>query len=69
MGLAIEGSLDQWNQFTNEFAMLDKVRMSGCYFLYDSDPVHVQVHGFSDASEHALLLLCIEDPSIVMVEL
>ena len=48
-----DNALDQWNQFTNEFAMLDKVRIPRCYFLYDSDPVHVQIHGFSDASEHA----------------
>ena len=61
--LCVEGSdwdeplkgnaLDQWNQFTNEFAMLDEVRIPRCYFLYGSDPVHVQVHDFSDASEHA----------------
>ena len=33
--------------------MLDKVRIPRCYFLYDVHPIHIQVHGFSDASEHA----------------
>jgi len=34
-------------------ALLDKVRIPRCSFLYDGYPIHVQVHGFSDASEHA----------------
>jgi len=46
-------ALEQWKQFTVELAVLDKVRVPRCYFLYGTDVVHVQLHGFSDASEHA----------------
>ena len=46
-------ALEQWQQFSSEPTMLDKVRIPRCYFLYDVHPIHIQVHGFSDASEYA----------------
>jgi len=51
---ALKGNaLEQWKQFASELATLDKVRIPRCYILHDVDPIHIQVHGFSDASEHA----------------
>ena len=43
----------QWDQFATELAVLDKIRVPRCYFLLSSVPTNIQIHGFSDASEHA----------------
>ena len=45
--------LDQWNGLTNELQILDKITVPRCYFLPRSVPIDMQLHGFSDASEHA----------------
>jgi len=49
----IGNALEQWNQFANELKALDKIRIPRCYFLPSSVPTDMQLHGFSDASEHA----------------
>ena len=46
-------ALGQWNGLTNELQILDKITIPRCYFLPRSVPIDIQLHGFSDASEHA----------------
>ena len=49
----IDNALEQWNQLANELQTLDRIRIPRCYFLSNFNPIDVQLHGFSDASEHA----------------
>lgn len=43
--------LRQWKSFLRELNLIDCYRVPRCYF--SRQPVDVQLHGFSDASEHA----------------
>ena len=45
--------LQQWNKFLSEFEVLNGLRVSRCYFEKGLTPHHHELHGFSDASEHA----------------
>ena len=50
----LQGSaLDQWNCFMSEARALRQLSVPRCYFLLNSIPSQVQLHGFSDASEQA----------------
>ena len=51
--LLVGSAQEQWKRFTNELKALDKIRIPQCYFLSNSVPIDIQLHGFSDASEHA----------------
>ena len=44
---------EQRNCFTNKLRALDQIRIPRCYFRPISVPTNIQLHGFSDASEHA----------------
>ena len=46
-------SLKQWNEFLSDFPVLNEIRIPRCYFDSDVIPNLIEVHGFSDASEHA----------------
>ena len=48
-----DGALDQWNCFMSEARALRQLSVPRCYFLLNSIPSQVQLHGFSDASEQA----------------
>jgi len=45
--------LRQWNALLSKFKVLNGLRVSCCYFKEGSRPDHHELHGFSDASEHA----------------
>jgi len=45
--------LRQWNEFLSEFEVLNGLRVPRCYFKEGLRPRHYELHGFSDASEHA----------------
>ena len=46
-------ALEQWNCFVSEARALSQLSIPRCYFLSNSVPAEVQLHGFSDASEQA----------------
>ena len=46
-------SLKQWNVFLFDFPVLNEIQIPHCYFDSDVIPNLIEVHGFSDASEHA----------------
>ena len=51
----LEGELlKKWNLLANEFESMAKINVPGCYFIREKRPVSHQMHGFSDASEHAI---------------
>ncbi|XP_044165233.1 uncharacterized protein LOC122949165 [Acropora millepora] len=59
--------LGKWNSLLNEIRCFETVRIPRCYFT--SNPFKVQLHAFSDASEHAyaavvFLRSCYEDGRI-----
>ena len=43
----------RWNKLVQEFDALQNVTVPRCYFDTKKHPVSIQLHGFSDASEHA----------------
>lgn len=45
--------LNEWNKLYQQLFMLSKVRLPRCLNLFDGVQNHIQVHGFSDASESA----------------
>ena len=47
------GALDQWNCFMSEARAVCQLSVPRCYFLLNSIPSQVQLHGFSDASKQA----------------
>ena len=49
----VGNSLKQWNEFLSEFTVLNEIWIPLCYFDSDILPYMIEVHGFSDASEHA----------------
>ena len=44
-------ALKQWNCFMSETKALNQLRVRRCYFVPNSHPTQIQLHGFSDASE------------------
>ena len=42
-----------WNKLLSELEVLDGLRVLRCYFKEGLTPHHHELHGFSDASEHA----------------
>ena len=46
----------KWTAIMSEISNLNKVYVSRCYFRFRSPTRSVQLHGFCDASEHALQL-------------
>ena len=46
-------SLNQWNEFLSDFPVLNEIWIPRYYFDSDVIPNLIEVHGFSDASEHA----------------
>ena len=50
----LEGkSFKLWNEFLSELTILNQIRIPRCYFDKDVTPACLELHGFSDASEHA----------------
>ena len=45
-------SFKLWNEFLSEFTILNQIRIPCCYFDKDATPACIELHGFSDASEH-----------------
>ena len=57
-------ALKQWNCFMSEAKSLNQLRVPRCYFLLNSIPTQVQLHGFSDASEQAFAAAVYPDGTI-----
>ena len=50
----LEGDLlKRWNMLTNELSALSQIKVPRCYYITDLSPCSHELHGFSDASEHA----------------
>ena len=50
----LQGELhDHWTRILTELGSISRIRIPRCYFLLNSSPTDVQLHGFSDASPQA----------------
>ena len=45
--------LEKWKKWRSELPILTSTHLERCYYLKDEILEHVEVHGFSDASEEA----------------
>ena len=46
-------SFKLWNEFLSELTILNQIQIPHCYFEKNVTPACLELHGFSDASEHA----------------
>ena len=46
-------SFKLWNEFLSELTILNQIQTPHCYFDKNVTPACLELHGFSDASEHA----------------
>ena len=50
----LQGELhDHWTRILTELGSISRIRIPRCYFLLNSSPTDVQLHGFSDALSQA----------------